>query len=321
MTLQKLAKMAGVSVSTVSKAFSDSEEISRDTKELVFKTAKSTGCFEKYYKGKYKKKIIALICPEIIGEFYNNIVTEFEKITNDMGAVLSVSVSNFDAKREKELIEYYSFVQKADAIILVGGNSDINITDIPIIEIGSYKKQSTQQILIEIDDAVNDAVKYLKENGHKYIAYAGESHTKGKIKTFKKALLKNNMNVCDDFIFESGKRFEDAGYDCAKQLLALKNRPTAVICAYDNIAIGLIKHLQKNGINVPDDISVIGINDIPSAVYGEVELTSIRIDVHDLCAAAIEPLKKKMDNVYAFSRETISVKSKLVIRNSVKNIT
>lgn len=316
MTLQKIADITGVSVSTVSKAFSDSSEISADTKSLIFKTAHENGCFEKYYKGKYKKKVVAVICPEIIGDYYNSLVTDLEKLINEMGAVMVVSVSNFSETRERELFEYYSFVQKADAIIIVESHEKTYPkSDIPVILIGGQKSN----ISVDIENIMDNAVKHLKLNGHKHIAFAGEFFTRAKGEFFKKTLIKNSLNFQKDFLFESTNRFEKAGSDCAKKLLLLKNRPTAVICAYDNIAIGLIKELKRNGLNVPADISVIGINDIPSVSYCEIELTSVRIDTHDLCCAAIEILKKIFKNQYKISHH-VSIDGKLVKRNSVKNI-
>lgn len=317
MTLQGIAKIAGVSVSTVSKAFSDSDEISKTTKALIFEAARQNGCFEKYYKGKYKKKIIAVICPEIIGDYYNGIVTELEKIINDMGAVMLVSVTNFDLLREKELFEYYSFVQKVDGIIIIDNLKKIDFTvKTPLVAVGG----ADNMISVNIDNALDDVIKHLKEIGHKHIAFAGEKLTERKAELFKTAVINNRLNFRKDFVFESVKRFEEAGCECAKKMIEKSDRPTAVICAYDNIAIGLMKELKKFGIDVPKDISVIGINDIPSAAYGDVELASIRIDVHDLCEVAMEMLKKKLDNQYMFSGKEISVEGRFIKRSSVKTI-
>ncbi len=63
MTMRELAKLANVSVSTVSKAFSETDDISEETKNHIFKIARNTGCYGKFYKGKYSKKVIAIICP------------------------------------------------------------------------------------------------------------------------------------------------------------------------------------------------------------------------------------------------------------------
>lgn len=74
MNLRDLAKMAGFSVSTVSKAFCDAGDVSRETKEKIFAVAKESGCFERYYKGRYGKHVIAIICPEIVSQRYASFV-------------------------------------------------------------------------------------------------------------------------------------------------------------------------------------------------------------------------------------------------------
>ena len=66
MTMRELARLANVSVSTVSKAFADADDVCRETKEHIFRIARETGCYGKFYKGKYSKKIYAIICSELI---------------------------------------------------------------------------------------------------------------------------------------------------------------------------------------------------------------------------------------------------------------
>ena len=78
MNIQKLAKLAGVSAGTVSKAFSGSLEISDKTRQHVFEIAKQYGCFEHYNKNKYSKKVVAVICPEVKSEYYCSIVSFIE---------------------------------------------------------------------------------------------------------------------------------------------------------------------------------------------------------------------------------------------------
>ena len=107
MTMTKLAKLSGVSVSTVSKVFSGNPEISEETRNKVIALAKQAGCFEKYFKPQYSKKQIAVICPELLGIHYSKLATDIEKNFHKRSATMLLSISNFSAKTQNELIEYY----------------------------------------------------------------------------------------------------------------------------------------------------------------------------------------------------------------------
>ena len=102
MNLSKLAKICGVSVSTVSKVFSESSEISEETKQRVIAAAKEHGCFEKYFKPKYKKRLIAIICPEVLGIHYSEMITYMEEIISAAGDTMIVSVGNFSKEKQDE---------------------------------------------------------------------------------------------------------------------------------------------------------------------------------------------------------------------------
>ena len=88
LTLEKLAKIAGVSLGTVSKAFSESDEISKETKEKIFAIAKEYNCFDKYYKAKKARKVVAVICPELKGDYYNSIVSRIEQELNRRNIIM-----------------------------------------------------------------------------------------------------------------------------------------------------------------------------------------------------------------------------------------
>ena len=80
MTMRELAKLCNVSISTVSKAFLDADDVSSNTKKHIFEIAKENGCYGKFYKGKYHKKIIGVICPELEGLYYTGFITELKRL-------------------------------------------------------------------------------------------------------------------------------------------------------------------------------------------------------------------------------------------------
>lgn len=321
MTLAKLAELAGVSTGTVSKAFSGSKEISEDTRQIVFSVAKKHGCFEKYYKPIFPKMVIAVLCPEIHSLFYSTIIRELEKKISDIGATMCLLVTEFSDQKTQELANYAVHYAHADALIVIGKEPILPEHSIPMVTFGGSKDdKNTNCIYSETNSAISDAVGYLKECGHKKIAFLGEVFTMSKLEGFQAAMMQHALYPEKKWIKVSEQRFEDAGYDAMEQLLKQEDLPTAIVTAYDNIAVGAMSCLSHYGYSVPADFSLIGMDDMPFSAYLPVPLTSIRLRTDELCEACIHLIQEKWKNKYYCPKEKITIFSELVIRNSVKNL-
>lgn len=315
MNLNTLAKLCGVSAATVSKAFSGSEEISEDTRNKIFEIAKQHGVYDRYNKNKYDKKVIAVICPELNSDYYNRYVTLLDKEITALGGIMTVSVSNFDADREKTLISYYSSYCKADGIITVNQKCRVGSEiGIPIVAIGPGKNADTAD-KIENTNVMDDVITYLKENGHTEIGFVGEPLTVGKNECFKEAMRSHALLLNEDYIKTSSLRFEEAGIQVMDRWFEEKSElPTAIIAAYDYIAIGIIKSIIRHGLKVPEDISVIGMDDIAVGNYLETPISTIKGNTELCCRKAAEIIMKKIKNRYY--SESLVVPSEFVVRDS-----
>lgn len=318
MNLTELAALAGVSVSTVSKAFSGSGEISEETRERIFAVARKNDCFDKYNKNKFGKKIIAVICPEIVSEYYSAMTEQLMRELSAHNAITSISVTHFNRDIEKELYTYYSSYSKVDGIILI--NSGIKITDpsdIPTVAIAPSKSsENIDSVHTNFKQAILDAVRHLKSLGHTKIGFAGEALTSSKMQEFKVAVRTAGLPVYDEYICVSNERFERAGTDIAKRWIKGKNIPTAVIAAYDYIALGIIREFTENGYLIPRDISVIGMDDIARAQYLSTSLSSIHYPTVEICKEAVNLIMKKIDNQYYHARQKKILISQYVPRES-----
>ena len=121
-------------------------------------------------------------------------------------------------------------------------------------------------------------------------------------------------------VIEGNERFEAGGEENIDRLFTLNPDCTAIICAYDNIALGAIKQLKNKRLSVPDDISVIGIDNIAMSKYAEPSLTTIGVDFEEVCMVACNILQKKLKNPYYKTHKNIVIKGDLIIRESVKRI-
>lgn len=318
MTLSNLAKLAGVSVATVSKAFSGSSEISEETREKIFEIARREGCFDKYNKNKFHKPMIAVICPEIDSAYYNAIVTLLGREINERGAIMAVSVGNFSAEVESELFTYYSSYCHADGIILINTHCEIkNPMLVPTVALGHLGACKNADIIdLDLDGAILEAVLYLKSQGHTEIGFAGERLTSAKLRSFQNSMRRAGLRVSEELVRVSNERFERAGVDAVESWFSEGKMPTAIIAAYDNIAVGVIKALRKLELEVPGDVSVIGMDDIPIAPYLTTPLSTIKTHTADACRMAVDLVMKKIENQYYKSREEIVVPSEFVVRES-----
>lgn len=306
MNINTLAKLCGVSAATVSKAFSGSCEISDETKNRIFTIAKENGCYDKYNKNKYDKKVIAVICPELNSDFYNKYVTLLDAEITRLGGIMTVSVTGFSAEREKLLFSYYTSYCKVDGIISIGQRyrkeDDISI---PVVAISPSKEANVRDCVVS-ELELDSVIEYLKANGHTEIGYVGEKLTSSKLEMFKNALRKAKLPVNDSYIKNSDLRFEEAGIDATDRLFDEKSAlPTAIIAAYDYIALGVIKSIRKHGLSVPEDISVIGMDNLTVGSYLDKPLSTIGSNTALQCKKAAEIIMKKIKN--QFYTESVAV--------------
>lgn len=313
MTMAQLAKLAEVSVSTVSKAFRDADDISFDTKEKIFNIAKECGCYGKFYKSRFHKKIFAVIYPELESSFYADYARQLQKIIEQNGGIVLMSTDNFDPLKQAELIDYYASFLRVDGIFVISLKSELKRGyETPVVSLMS-SVQNADSINADVYRAMADAIDLLKQNDHTDIAFLGEKLTRGTAKKF--------CDICRlpyncDNVIESEFRFQMAGQDGAKQLLNKKTKYTAIMCAYDDIAYGAIHHLKTQGISVPEDISIIGIDNIGFSKFAETPLTTIDYHTENICLSAWELMAKKVKNIY-YKDGNVIIPAKLVLRKSV----
>jgi len=321
MKLSDIAKKANVSVSTVSKAFADSKEINEETRKEILSIAKEMGVYDKYYKGKYNRKIIAIIAPELKSQFYYEVISAFNEIFDRYDCTIVVSVTNFDREVQSELIRYYATFGHSDGIIVIGKPRKLPEIKLEVPMIVVYgESEDFDSFATDPSEAVVEAVRHLKANGHRKIGFIGERYTKGKLKLFREAMFKNCIEVREDWILTSEVRFEAAGYESMNRLLLQEEQPTAIIAAYDYIALGVYRCIHEHSLRIPEAFSIIGMDDIDVIKNIDPPLTSIGANVKEICEAAAQQMMKKMKNKYDSLEKKVVFKDRLVIRESVRDI-
>ena len=315
--MKDLAKLCNVSVSTISKAFHSANDISAETCELIFKTAREYGCYDKFFKGKYRKKIIAVICPEMVSDYYMKYVETLKELIEKDDCIQIVSADGFSSEKQLELIEYYSGYLKVDGIFVLGMNCQLKKgIDTPLVSLLHSKDNTVDSVNTNLQKAMRDALLLLQSIGKDYTIFIGEKLTTGKAEDFKnQAKL---LGLKSFKVVTADHRFERAGEDGVKKLIRSGDTFNSLICAYDQIAFGAIKQLKREGLKVPEDVAVIGMDNIDSTDYAETSLTSVDTNTKETCMIAWDLIKKKIKNPYYKSKQTITLNSRLIIRESAK---
>ena len=317
MTYRKIAQLAGVSLSTVSKALSGSSEISEETAERIRRIAEENGAIRAKYRRDRPFTDIAIIVPEIVSVYYSQTVSGVVDELRKHDIEPHIHLCGFETERYCRIIDSITDGKTVDGIIAITDLVYPLPLDIPMVRL-SVKPAADRSDTIDCDleTGMYEAIEYLIALGHKRIGFVGEKNTKQKYVYFKSAAARLDVKVEPKFVFISDKRFAEIGSEAAEYYMSLDEMPTALLTAYDEVALGAIHTFSKNGIRVPDDISIIGINDIPSASYASVPLTTVRTYAAEINRLGVKLLLDKIKDPEGHMQQQIQVRCELIIRDT-----
>ena len=327
-TIKDIAKLANVSHTTVSRALNNSPYINEETKSKIKALAK-----ELNYVPNYNAKSLVLLKSYVIGVFFSSISegtsdTFFHEIVKGVNKVIdkeyNLVIRGIDQYQYSHPIDNKNF----DGIIVVSQRKEDDEFIKTIIE----KNIPTVVINRVVDNIVNivsndtkgsyDAVDYFIKNNHRRIALIqGNDDFESSVyrkKGYIDALNDNNIKINEDYMM-TGKYTLDSGYENMKKLLNLSKRPTAVFCANDDIAVGAIKAINESGLNVPEDISIIGFDNSNFCNYVTPTLSSVRKDSLMMSEIGGINLLNIIKNK-PVKHQRSYIESTLVIRKSVKKL-
>lgn len=290
MTYSKIAKIAGVSVSTVSKVLSGSTEISEKTAARIRKIAEENAVVRPKYHSDRPVTRIAVIVPEIVSVNYSQTVSALVDEFRSYGIEPNIYLCGFETDRFCRIMKLISDESMTDGIIAVTGVPYLYETEIPIVRLAAYNPDCKFTIDSDLETGIYVALTHLYELGHRRIGFIGEENTPLKLKYFISGMNRLGLKTDDSLMFISHKRFEAIGMEAAEYYLSLPKPPSALLAAYDEVALGAIHTFTGHGVRIPDDISIIGINDIPSASYASVPLTTIRTFANEIIRLCVKSL-------------------------------
>lgn len=307
-TIKDIAKQAGVSISTVSRVINGSKPVSSEIRQKVMKIIEDTGYMPNPIARSLvmkKSQLIGVVVPDISNTFINEILSGVEEIGRmyNYDTLLCSTYGN----QEQEL-RYLNLLKakQVEGIVFMTWDLDdrlikyISQLDIPIVLINrNTDKLEIPSVSIDNYSAAYEMTKFLIDNGHRDIALmrrqGTDAFTMKIYEGYKKALEDNEIKVDENIIYE-GEYNVEKGYELTKELIKRDKLPTAIFASNDVMAIGAINALTDNGYKVPQDISVVGFNDIQLSSIYRPKLTTIHQPIYDIGAVAIRMIIKKINN-------------------------
>jgi len=316
-TIYDVAKKAGVGIGTVSRVINNSPQISPKTRQKVLKVINEL----KYQPSamaqslaRKKTNTIACIVPILTGYFYFELLNGIQQAMSDHGYDLILySVDKIEKK--EEIIKRTIRERKVDGVLLISLPLSEKLvakfqeSKLPIVLVDSYSNE-LDSITVENKHGALVATEHLIDLGHKRIAMINGNLNSvpavDRLKGFKTALSNHKISYDDSLVINTNSTndpeilYNDgfnkkAGYTAMNQLLDLnKNRPTAVFVSSDIQAIGAIKAIQEQGLNIPQDIAVIGFDGIELSGY--LGLTTMKQPMFEMGVIAVERLIDKIQN-------------------------
>ena len=327
--IRTVAAHAQVSIATVSRTINHVSTVDPAMAKRVWKTIEELNYFPNTQARALvsgKSHILGLIVSEITNPFFPELIRCFEECAVDCGYEILITSTNYDPKRMASCVRRM-IERKVDGVAVMTFGIEEPLLDhladqkIPLVYVDSRPQQPTAMTLnVDYQHGIWQGVQHLAVLGHRKIAFLSgplNLHTAQlRCQAFKNSLKQIGIKTNPAWLIEGDHALE-GGLRGMEQLLQLNDRPTAIMCSNDMTAIGVMHAAFDAGLHVPEDISVIGFDDIHIAQFTYPPLTTIRMSCRELAQGAISILSS---NLESFLKEKSScnliVPTELIVRRT-----
>ncbi|MBZ9606289.1 LacI family transcriptional regulator [Clostridium estertheticum] len=329
-SIKDVAREAGVSIATVSRVLNDIDVVNEDTKKKVNDAIKKLSYRPNIVARSLKTQkssTIGIIIPDISNQFYPEIVRGCEDVANIYKYNIMLCNADLDVDKEMESLRILK-EKMIDGVIYMSNSIENNVISlIKELEMPTVLVETTDaggilpSVTIDNVRAAADAVKYLINRGNKKIAYVGTDIEKvnalAKRHTgYIKGLEEMGITLDKELIYLGGVKARD-GYKGINAILDKGVQIDAVFCASDEIAMGVINALRDKSIKVPEDIDVMGFDDIYSASIFYPKLTTVAQPMYDMGSVSMRMLIKAINNLEVEEKHFV-LPYRIVERDSCK---
>ncbi|HEX7598861.1 MAG TPA: LacI family DNA-binding transcriptional regulator [Polyangia bacterium] len=327
--IRTVASLARVSIATVSRTVNGSSVVSDRLKKRVWHAIHQLNYFPNTHARTLvsgRSRLLGIIVENITNPFFPELIQSFEEIAVANGYEILVSSSNSDPAQLTRCVRRM-LERKVDGVAVLTFGEEEPVLDqlthnnVPMVLAEFHlDNPKTATILLDYSTGIHNAVDHLRALGHSRIAFLAGPHNLHsaitRVNDFRSAMEAAGLPIQKKWIVECDHTLKGgvAGFG---KLEALAARPTAIVCSNDMTAIGVLRAAYLEGLRVPEDLSVIGLDDIAFAEYTLPPLTTIRLSRVDLARAAFEALRQQAEEPAnpALQREFL-VSTSLVVRGS-----
>lgn len=331
-TIKDIARQIGVSHSTVSRALRGNPLISEKTTERIRRVAQEMRYQPSAAARSLKtnrSQVLGVIVTSLADPFFSEILFGIEQCAQEGGYSLFIAASQNDTVRERKIVQTM-MEQRNDGVIICSSSFSADQAHqlleygFPIVVINHQSAENFHFSIYHDDvDGIQKITRHLLELGHKQIAYLGNSLSGrtnlDRLTGFQREMENAGLAVPGEFFYHVPGIDPNLGLESTNYFLNLKNRPTAVVCYNDVLALGVLKGFNQAGIRVPEDISVTGFDNIsfsefmiPSLTTFDQPKRSIGVEAAQLL---LDLLNSDLSNFPQHQKVKI-LKGKLLVRNS-----
>lgn len=326
MDIHAVARLANVSIATVSRTINNIPTVNPKLTKRVWEAIKELNYFPNTQARALvsgRSRLLGLIVSEITNPFFPELIQVFEEVAVEHGYEILIGSTNYDPERMKRCIRRM-VERNAEGVAVMTFGIEQPLLDqladrnVPLVFVDQGPDKAGISLLrVDYHHGIRQGVQHLAALGHRNIGFVAgplRLHSaQSRLVAFKKALQECGILVDEQSIVE-GDHTMEGGMSAATHLLAQENLPTAIMCSNDMLAIGVLHKLSHSGIRVPDEVSIVGFDDIRMAEMMIPSLTSVQMSRSELARAAVSALRAHVE--VASPKREYKIDTRLVVRES-----
>jgi DNA-binding LacI/PurR family transcriptional regulator len=327
MNIGEIAKRANVSTATVSRTLNQSGPVKAATARKVWRAVTELN----YYPNSHartlvsgRSRLIGLIVSDITNPFFPELIRTFEGLAAQKQYDLLLTSTDYDTTRMTACLRRM-LERKVDGVAMMTSEMDVSLIkelskrNVPIVfmDVGQMGPRMSH-VSIDYGNGIRQAVDHVVTLGHRSIAFITGPLDLHSARTRRQAFvdrLRHHKLTLDRKMIREGTHTAEGGQKAMAELLRLSKGPTAVVCSNDWTAIGALHAIHAAGLRVPEDVSLVGFDDIPLASYTNPALTTVRMSARDVGATAFKALFSLIGEEH-IEGDVYQVATQLVVRGS-----